>query len=80
MEALIEKYAMQCTSWPYWRDMPNDEQQPSPMITEWPDHVTEEQKVFWKTFVTNLLNDLSQETTMITSAKIDEILSIIKAQ
>jgi hypothetical protein len=80
MEALIEKYAMQCVSWPYWRDMPNDEQQPSALITEWPDSVTEEQKAFWRTFVSNLLNDLSQETTIITSAKIDEILSIIKAQ
>ena len=80
MEELIEKYAMQCTSWPYWRDMPNETNQPADMITEWPDHVTEDQKAFWRTFVTNMVEDLKKETTLISSSKIDEILSIIKAQ
>jgi len=80
MEELIEKFAMQCTSWPYWRDMPNEGNQPSAMVTEWPDHVTEDQKAFWRTFVTNMVEDLKKETTLISSSKIDEILSIIKAQ
>ena len=48
MDQIIEKYAMQCVSWPYWRDMPNDRDIPSPFVTEWPSYVTDEQKVFWK--------------------------------
>jgi hypothetical protein len=80
MDELIEKFAMQCVSWPYWRDMPNEGNQPSDMVTEWPDYVTEDQKAFWRTFVTNMIEDLKKETTLISSSKIDEILSIIKTQ
>lgn len=80
MEELIEKFAMQCTSWPYWRDLPNEADQPAAMVTEWPDHVTEDQKAFWRTFVTNMVEDLKKETTLVSASKLDEILSIIKSQ
>lgn len=77
MDELIEKYAMQCTSWPYWRDMPNDGNVPSAFITEWPSHVTEEQKAFWKNFVSNLINDLKQDVTLVTTDKIDQIITLL---
>ena len=77
MDELIEKYAMQCTSWPYWRDLPNDREQPADLITEWPSHVTEEQKTFWKTFVTNMVNDLRNDLTLVDNSKIDQILSLL---
>lgn len=68
---------MQCTSWPYWRDMPNDGNVPSAFITEWPSHVTEEQKAFWKNFVSNLINDLKQDVTLVTTDKIDQIITLL---
>ena len=77
MENLIEKYAMQCTSWPYWRDMPNDREQPADFITEWPSYVTDEQKVFWRTFVTNLINDLKIDLTLVDNGKLDQIISLL---
>jgi hypothetical protein len=80
MDNLIEKYAMQCTSWPYWRDMPNDANVPAAMITEWPEHITDDQKAFWRTFVTNMIEDLRKDTLVVQTAKIDEILSILRAQ
>jgi hypothetical protein len=61
MEELIEKFAMQCTSWPYWRDLPNEGNIPADLITEWPSYVTEEQKTFWRNYVTMLVNDLKIE-------------------
>lgn len=79
MDSLIEKYAMQCTSWPYWRDMPNDANVPAAMITEWPEHITEEQKTFWRVFVSNMIEDLKKDVTLVESTKLDEILSILKA-
>lgn len=77
MDQIIEKYAMQCVSWPYWRDMPNDRDIPSPFVTEWPSYVTDEQKVFWKTFVTNLITDLKTDLVVAESAKIDQILALL---
>lgn len=77
MNELIEKYAMQCTSWPYWRDMPNDGNIPSALITEWPSHITEEQKAFWRLFITNLINDLKNEVTVINTSKIDQIIELL---
>ena len=77
MDELIEKYAMQCTSWPYWRDMPNDRDAPSAFITEWPSYVTEEQKTFWRTFVTNLIADLKTDVSLVDSTKIDQILALL---
>lgn len=68
---------MQCTSWPYWRDMPDNTTPPSPMITEWPEHVTEQQKAFWRTFVTNMINDLKGNVMVVESTKIDEILNLL---
>ena len=79
MNQLIEKYAMQCCSWPYWRDLPNDANRPSAFITEWPEHITEDQKTFWRTFVSNMIEDLKKDVTLVESDKIDEILSILKA-
>ena len=75
MNELIEKYAIQCTSWPYWRDLPNDREQPSDFITEWPSHVTEEQKAFWRLFIKNLLDDLRNEVSFVNTNKLDEILN-----
>jgi hypothetical protein len=77
MDQIIEKYAMQCVSWPYWRDMPNDRDIPSPFVTVWPSYVTDEQKVFWKTFVTNLITDLKTDLVVAESAKIDQILALL---
>ena len=77
MDQIIEKYAMQCVSWPYWRDMPNDRDIPSPFVTEWPSYVTDEQKVFWKTFVTNLITDLKTDLVVAESANIDQILALL---
>lgn len=77
MDELIEKYAMQCTSWPYWRDMPNEGNVPSALITEWPPHITEEQKAFWRTFVRNLVNDLKEDMTVVNTTKLDEILNLL---
>lgn len=68
---------MQCTSWPYWRDMPNDGNVPSAFITEWPSHVTDEQKAFWRGFVSNLINDLKQDVTLVTTDKIDQIITLL---
>jgi len=79
MNDLIEKYAMQCISWPYWRDLPNESNEPSPMVTEWPDYVTEEQKMFWRNFVTNMIEDLRKDTIVVEMTKVDEILSILKS-
>lgn len=77
MEQLIEKYAIQCTSWPYWRDMPDNVSPPSPFVTEWPAHITEQQKIFWRTFVTNMINDLKNEVTIVESSKLDQILNLL---
>lgn len=77
MEQLIEKYAMQCTSWPYWRDMPNDTNVPSPFITEWPEHITEEQKIFWRKFISNLIDDLKNDVNVVDSTKLDQILQLL---
>jgi hypothetical protein len=77
MDELIEKYAMQCTSWPYWRDMPNDRGAPAAFITEWPLYVTDDQKTFWKLFVTNLIADLKNDVVIAESAKIDQILALL---
>jgi hypothetical protein len=77
MDEIIEKYAMQCTSWPYWRDLPNDANEPSALVTEWPSHVTEEQKTFWRTFVNNLINDLKENVSLVDNSKLDQILSFL---
>lgn len=77
MNELIEKYAMQCTSWPYWRDLPNDGNTPSALITEWPTYVTEDQKAFWRTFIRNLLNDLEKDVSLVNNNKIDLIISLL---
>jgi len=77
MDELIEKYAMQCTSWPYWRDMPNDTNAPAAFITEWPSYVTDEQKAFWRTFVTNLITDLKNDVSLVDSTKLDQIISLL---
>jgi hypothetical protein len=79
MKELIEKYAIQCCLWPYWRDLPNDADKPSDFLTEWPEHITEDQKAFWRTFVTNMIEDLRRDTIVVEVAKIDEILSILKS-
>lgn len=68
---------MQCTSWPYWRDMQNGNDIPSSLITEWPSHITEEQKAFWRLFVKNLLDDLRNEVSFVNTNKLDEILNIL---
>lgn len=68
---------MQCTSWPYWRDMPDSASPPSPFISEWPEHTTEEQKIFWRTFITNLVGDLKNDVMVVESNKIDQILSLL---
>ena len=57
--------------------MPNDTSAPSPMITEWPAHVTEEQKTFWRQFATNMINDLKGDLTLVESAKLDQILELL---
>ena len=77
MDDIVEKYAMQCTSWPYYRDLPNEGNVPSALVTEWPSHVTEEQKAFWRTFITNLINDLKKDITVVNTNKLDEILSLL---
>lgn len=77
MEQLIEKYAMQCTSWPYWRDMVEGSSTPSAFITAWPDHITDDQKAFWRTFVTNMVTDLQPNLTLVDSSKLDQILTIL---
>ena len=77
MDDIVEKYAMQCTSWPYYRDLPNEGNVPSALVTEWPSHVTEEQKAFWRTFITNLINDLKKDMTVVNTNKLDEILSLL---
>lgn len=77
MEQLIEKYAIQCSSWPYWRDLPNETNQPSAFITEWPTHLTEEQKNFWRLFVTNMIEDLKKDITIVDSTKLDQILNLL---
>lgn len=77
MDEIIEKFAMQCTSWPYWRDMPNDGSVPADLITEWPSHVTDEQKAFWRGFVKFLINDLKNDLTVINTTKIDKILQLV---
>lgn len=77
MDEIIEKFAMQCTSWPYWRDMPNDGSVPADLITEWPSHVTDEQKAFWRGFVRFLINDLKNDLTVINTTKIDKILQLV---
>jgi len=77
MDELIEKYAMQCTSWPYWRDLPNDRDTPAAFITEWPSYVTDEQKAFWRTFVTNLITDLKNDVSLVDSTKLDQIISLL---
>lgn len=84
MNQLIEKFAMQCTSWPYWRDLPNDGSVPADLVTEWPPHVTEEQKAFWRNFVTMMVDDLklelSQELVMNSNSKLDNIISILNTK
>ena len=77
MDEIIEKYAMQCTSWPYWRDLPNDANEPSALVTEWPSYVTDEQKAFWRTFVSNLINDLKVDISLVDNSKLDQILSLL---
>ena len=77
MDELIEKYAMQCTSWPYWRDLPNDREQPADLVTEWPSYVTEEQKTFWRTFVTNIIHDLKLDLTLVDNTKLNQIISLL---
>ena len=77
MDELIEKYAIQSTSWPYWRDMPGDREQPADFITEWPTHATEDQKAFWRNFMRLLLNDLRKDVLIVESNKIDQILSLL---
>jgi hypothetical protein len=79
MDELIEKYAMQCTSWPYWRDLPSDTNPPSPMITEWPSYITEDQKIFWRLFVTNMINDLKNDLMIVESDKVDQILALLNS-
>lgn len=79
MKELIEKYAMQCCLWPYWRDLPNDADRPSDFITEWPEHITEDQKTFWRNFISNMIEDLKKDVTVVESTKLDEILAILKA-
>jgi hypothetical protein len=59
--------------------MPNDANVPAAMITEWPEHITEEQRQFWRTFVSNMIEDLKKDVTLVESTKLDEILSILKA-
>lgn len=80
MNELIEKYAIQCCLWPYWRDLPNDVNRPSDFLTEWPEHITEDQKAFWRTFVSNMIKDLQKETMVVEATKIDEILALLKPQ
>jgi hypothetical protein len=77
MDELIEKYAMQCTSWPYWRDMPGDREQPADFIPEWPSYITEEQKTFWRNFIRLLLDDLRKDVSIVESGKLDQILSLL---
>jgi len=77
MNELIEKYAMQCVSWPYWRDMPNGDNVPSALITEWPSHITEEQKNFWRQFVSNLINDLNSDVVLVDRQKLDQIIELL---
>lgn len=77
MDQIIEKYAMQCVSWPYWRDLPNNQNQPAAMVTDWPPYVTEDQKTFWRQFVSNLIIDLKPELTLVESTKLDQILSLL---
>ena len=77
MEELIEKYAIQCTSWPYWRDMPGDREQPADFISDWPSYATEDQKAFWRNFIRSLLNDLRKDVMIVESGKIDQILSLL---
>ena len=84
MDELIEKFAMQCTTWPYWRDMPNDGSVPSDLVTEWPSHVTEEQKEFWRNFVTMMVDDLkfaiSKELVLVNNTKLDAIIEILNTR
>lgn len=77
MEQLIEKYAMQCSSWPYWRGLPNDTQQPTEFIATWPEHYTEEQKQFWRNFVRSLINDIEDGVTVVDSSKLDTIIELL---
>ena len=84
MNQLIEKFAMQCTSWPYWRDLPNDGSVPADLVTEWPSHVTDEQKAFWRNFVTMMVNDLTDELkselVVGSNSKLDNIISILNTK
>ena len=84
MEQLIEKFAMQCVSWPYWRDLPNDGSVPADLVTEWPAYVTEEQKAFWRNFVTMMIDDLkielSQELVTVNNTKLDNIINILNSR
>lgn len=80
MDNLIEKYAMQCISWPTWRDLPNEDNQPAPMITEWPDYVTEAQKEFWRLFVKNMLDDLKGELSLVSNDQIQQILNLLNSK
>ena len=77
MDELIEKYAIQCTSWPYWRDMPDGVSPPSPFVADWPVSTTDEQKAFWRTFVSNLINDLRNDLSLVSSDKLDQIISLL---
>lgn len=84
MEQLIEKFAMQCVSWPYWRDMPNDGSVPADLITEWPPHITEVQKAFWRNFVSMMIDDLkielSRELVTVNNTKLDNIINILNSK
>lgn len=75
---------MQCVSWPYWRDMPNDGSVPADLVTEWPPYVTDDQKAFWRNFVTMMVDDLksamSEELILVNNTKLDEIIAILNTK
>lgn len=77
MERFIEKYAIQCTSWPYWRDMPEGVEPPPNLVEEWPAHVTEQQKDFWRAFVSNMINDLKRDVAIVETSKLDQIINLL---
>lgn len=77
MDVLIEKYAKQCSSWPYWRDKPDDTSPPAAWVSDWPYWITEEQKTFWRTFVSNMLSDLKTDVTLVESSKLDQIINLL---
>ena len=68
---------MQCVSWPYWRDLPNEANTPSAFVTEWPPGITDDQKQFWRLFVSNMITDLKEEVTIVNSNKLDQIINLL---